>query len=53
MFTVIKKDGTLQPYDDQKIIDATNKAAARSMVTMTEDDYSVICNRVYLSLIHI
>lgn len=50
MFTVIKKDGTLQPYDDQKIIDATNKAAARSMVTMTEDDYSVICNRVYEEL---
>ena len=24
MFTVIKKDGTLQPYDDQKIIDATS-----------------------------
>jgi len=50
VFTVIKKDGTLQPYDDQKIIDATNKAAARSMVTMTEDDYSVICNRVYEEL---
>lgn len=50
MFTVIKKDGTLQPYDEQKIIDATNKAAARSMVTMTEDDYSVICNRVYEEL---
>lgn len=50
MFTVIKKDGTLQPYDEQKIIDATNKAAARSMVTMTEDDYSFICNRVYEEL---
>lgn len=50
MFTVIKKDGTLQPYDEQKIIDATNKAAERSMVTMTEDDYSVICNRVYEEL---
>jgi len=50
VFTVIKKDGTFQPYDDQKIIDATNKAAARSMVTMTEDDYSVICNRVYEEL---
>lgn len=50
MFTVIKKDGTLQTYDEQKIIDATNKAAARSMVTMTEDDYSVICNRVYEEL---
>ena len=26
------------------------QAAARSMVTMTEDDYSVICNRVYEEL---
>ena len=29
---VIKKDGTLEEYDEQKIINACNKAARRAMV---------------------
>ena len=29
---VIKKDGTLEEYNEQKIIDACNKSARRAMV---------------------
>lgn len=31
MYNVIKKDGTIEPYNEQKIIDACNKAARRAM----------------------
>lgn len=44
---VIKKDGTLQEYSEQKIIDAVNKSASRALYTFTPNDYSIICNRVY------
>lgn len=43
---VIKKDGTLEDYNEQKIINACNKAAIRSLVHLTEEDYANICNRV-------
>ena len=33
---IIKKDGTLEQYDEQKIINACNKAAKRAMVALTE-----------------
>lgn len=44
---VIKKDNTEQEYDEQKIIDAVNKAASRALYNFTGEDYSTICNRVY------
>ena len=44
---IIKKDGTLEEYDEQKIINACNKAARRAMIELKEDDYSKICNRVW------
>lgn len=43
---VIKKDGVIVPYNEQKIIDACNKSARRALVTFTDKDYSAICNRV-------
>lgn len=43
---VIKKDGTLQPYDEQKIINACNLAAKRALYNFAEEDYAAICNRV-------
>lgn len=43
---VIKKDGTLQPYDEQKIINACNLAAQRALYNFIEEDYALICNRV-------
>ena len=39
---VIKKDGTLEDYNEQKIIDACNKAAKRAMIELSEDDYAAI-----------
>ena len=43
---VIKKNGVIVPYDEQKIIDACNKSAHRALQKLTEEDYSTICNRV-------
>ena len=48
---IIKKDGTLEPYNEQKIIDACNKAAKRAMVNLTDKDYQVICNSVWEKLV--
>ena len=44
---IIKKDGTLEEYNEQKIINAVNKAARRGMVNLTDDDYADICNEVW------
>ena len=43
---VIKKDGTITDYDEQKIISACGKSADRALVNLTGEDYSSICNRV-------
>ena len=48
---VIKKDGTTENYNEQKIIDACNKAARRAMVTFSDADYQVICNAVWDKLV--
>lgn len=48
---IIKKDGTTEPYNEQKIIDACNKAARRAMVDFTSKDYQVICNAVWEKLV--
>lgn len=46
MYNVIKKDGTLEPYNEQKIINACNKAARRAMFELSENDYTNILNDV-------
>lgn len=43
---VIKKDGTIAEYNEQKIINACNLAANRALVKFTEEDFANICNRV-------
>lgn len=43
---VIKKDGTIADYDEQKIMDACGKSADRALEHLTGEDYSTICNRV-------
>ena len=48
---VIKKDGTLEEYSEQKIINAVNKSARRAMVDLTEKDYQIICNAVWEKLV--
>lgn len=47
MIKVIKKDGTLEEYNEQKIIDACNKAARRAMYELTDSDYAMIVNEVW------
>ena len=48
---IIKKDGTLENYDEQKIINACNKAARRAMIELSDQDYQIICNAVYDKLV--
>ena len=48
---VIKKDGTLEEYDEQKIINACNKSAKRAMVNLTGEDYQTICDAVWAKLV--
>lgn len=48
---IIKKDGTLEQYDEQKIINACNKAARRAMVELSDSDYQIICNVVWNKLV--
>ena len=47
---VIKKDKTIEPYDDQKVINAVTKSAQRALETLTEEDYRIICNEVFSDL---
>lgn len=43
---VIKMDGTLEPYSEQKIINACKKASMRALDNLSDDDYAKICNAV-------
>lgn len=40
---IIKKDGTTESYNENKIIKACNKAAERAMVKLSESDFEKIC----------
>lgn len=44
---VIKKNGLLEDYDEQKIINAVAKSASRAMVNLSSEDYNKICNYVF------
>lgn len=46
MLRVIKKDGTTEPYDENKIILACKKAAARALESLDDADYKNICKCV-------
>lgn len=46
MYNVIKNDGTIEPYNEQKIIDACDKAARRAMYELSDNDYAQILNDV-------
>ena len=51
MMNVIKKDLTKEPFNDQKIVDAVSKSAARVMVNLTSKDYKEIIDLVWDELI--
>lgn len=46
VFQIIKKDGTLEPYNEQKIINACKKASARALDDLSDDDYHKVCDAV-------
>ena len=50
MYRVIKKDGTIEDYNEQKIIDSCNKAARRAMYEFNEAEYSVLLNDVLMRI---
>ena len=52
MMFVIKKDGTLEEYDENKIINACKKASARALDNLTDNDYKRICNNVMFYIKH-
>lgn len=43
---VIKKDGTLEEFDYQKIINACSKSASRALENLSDKDYEKICSAV-------
>ena len=43
---VIKKDGTVEPFDSEKIVKAVSKSAARAMVELDEQDMDDIIESV-------
>lgn len=41
----------MEQYDEQKIINACNKAARRAMIDLSDADYQIICNAVWDKLV--
>lgn len=43
---VIKKDGTLEQFNAEKIVNAVKKSSERVMIKLDESDFEVICSKV-------
>ena len=48
---VIKKDGTSEPFDATKIVNAVKKSATRALVELSEEDLKSICDFVNNNII--
>ena len=46
MIRIIKKDGTREDYNVQKVVVAVTKSAKRALVNFTDEDYQKICTFV-------
>lgn len=46
MIWVVKKDGTLEEYSENKIVNACKKASMRALDDLGEEDYKRICDNV-------
>lgn len=44
--SIIKKDGTKEPFNIQKVVSAVSKSATRLMIKFTEEDLKRICDYV-------
>ena len=47
---IVKKDGTLEEYNVQKVVNAVKKSAARMLVELTDADIENICDHVNQSV---
>lgn len=50
MLQVIKKDGTLEPFKKDKIINAIKKSANRVMYQFSEEEFNEVCNIIYKNI---
>lgn len=50
---IIKKDGTKEDYDVQKVVAAVKKSAARMLVDFTDKELETICNLVNRSVLEL
>ena len=48
---IVKKDGTLEDYNIQKVVSAVQKSAARMLVKLTEEEIENICSHVNSSVL--
>lgn len=46
MIHVVKKDGTLEKFNVEKVVDAVNKSAARVLIKFTDEEERFICQFV-------
>ena len=49
--SMVKKDGTCEGYDVQKVVNAVKKSAARMLIDFTQEDIDKICNLVNSSVL--
>ena len=49
-FTIVKKDGTLEAFNEEKIKNAITKAANRTLVKLSEQDLKFLCRDVLFKL---
>jgi ribonucleoside-triphosphate reductase len=47
---IVKKDGTLEDYNVQKVVNAVKKSAARMLVELNDEDIENICDHVNQSV---
>lgn len=43
MIKVVKKDGTKEDFNVQKVVVAVNKSAYRALITFTQEELDFIC----------
>lgn len=48
---IVKKDGTLEEYNVQKVVSAVQKSAARMLVKLTDEEIENICSHVNSSVL--
>ena len=53
MIYVIKKDGTREEFDPQKIVKAVNKSAARILYKFSPEEKDFICRFAQIGRAHV